>query len=134
MKASYIAVRDVSASEYSELCRDADSIGQRFISSDVYKELVEGRETESEVRFYYPDDGRVIEGSADLLVYEGDHALVIDFKTDRVMSPEEHLGQITKYAQSLSVLKGIECRCTLIYLRDMRRSAIWDKYGNVLSE
>ena len=133
-KPSYIAVRDVSASEYSELCRDADAIGQRFISSDVYKELVEGRETESEVRFYYPDDGRVIEGSADLLVYEGNHALVIDFKTDRVMCPEEHLGQITKYAQSLSVLKGIECRCTLIYLRDMRRSAIWDKYGNVLSE
>ena len=129
---AFSSIPGLPDSEYRALEDDALAIRLRFISSGFYAELVKGRKSECEVRFYYPDGDSVIEGSADLIAYDGDSALVVDFKTDSVMCPEEHLGQITRYAQALTELEGVECRCTLLYLRSMERSAIWDKEGNVL--
>ena len=105
-----------------------------FLSSRFYLEAVKGRRTETEVRFYYPSDGIVLEGSADLLVFYPDHILVVDYKTDRFMDEMRHRAQIAAYASAIGDLYGMECLATLLYVRGWRRGEVIDRDGNPVRE
>ncbi len=114
----------VDDESYNALVKDALDIRDRFLDSLFYKENVKDRETECELRFYYPDGDMVLEGSADLVVYREEDILIIDFKTDRIMCPEEHAAQLMSYAKAISEIKGKRCRAELLYLRSMERSGV----------
>ena len=101
-----------------------------FRSSSFYGEYVDGNECETEVRFYYPDGDMVLEGSVDLLIHCSDHLIAVDYKTDRIMCPEMHKGQITKYAKAMEGIYGKRCLCCVLYVRNWARSTFWDKDGN----
>ncbi len=116
--------------ELKALEADAEAIAESFTSSSFYSEFVLGNKAETEVRFYYPDDGVVVEGSVDLLIHLPDHLLVVDYKTDRVRCPEMHKGQITKYARAMEGIYGRRCLSCVLYVRDWSRSTFWDKDGN----
>ena len=110
------------------------SIVSSFLSSDFYSSFIEGRRTEAEVRFYYPADGIVMEGSADLVVFGDEWNLVVDYKTDRFMDESVHMGQITAYAKAMEELYGRKCFAVLLYVRGWRRSTFIDSSGCPVKE
>ena len=120
--------------EREELEEAVMDTARSFLSSRFYLEAVKGRRTETEVRFYYPSDGIVLEGSADLLVFYPDHILVVDYKTDRFMDEMRHRAQIAAYASAIGDLYGMECLATLLYVRGWRRGEVIDRDGNPVRE
>lgn len=122
-------------SELSDLERDRileslDAIKAGFISSDFYRNVISGHRTAQEVRFYYPSDGKVLEGSADLVVFGDEWNLVVDYKTDSYMNEDVHRAQITAYAKAMEDLYKKKCLAILLYIRGFRESTYLDSSGN----
>lgn len=113
------------------LRKEALSIASRFRSSDLFRKAIQGRKTESELRFYYPDGDAVVEGSADLVIFHRSFMLVIDFKTDRMMLPDVHKDQVMKYIEAIGGLYGMECYGMLLYARSMEPGPVWDREGDI---
>ena len=120
----------LSDDENNALLEAALAIAGSFPSSSFYKEYVEGRHTEEEVRFYYPDGDVVLEGAVDLLIHSDDRIIVVDYKTDKVRCPLQHKAQIVKYAEAMEEIYGKKCLSAVLYARDWSRSTFWDKDGN----
>ena len=114
----------VTDEEEKELEACALSIAEGFPGSGFYKTYVEGRRTETEVRFYYPEEGKVLEGVADLIAFGEDRLTIIDYKTDRRRNPEQHRGQLENYAKALSEIYGKPCGAVLCYVRDFSEGII----------
>lgn len=110
---------------------EASSLARLFLSSSFFSSFIKGHECGTEVRFYYPDDGMVIEGSADLVVHLPSSVLIVDFKTDRMMRPEVHKAQVMKYIEALGGLYGKECYGVLLYVRSMTPGPLWNREGEV---
>ena len=123
-----------SEDENKALNEAAMALAASFRDSSFYKEYVEGRETEEEVRFYYPEGELVIEGSVDLLIHSPDYLLVVDYKTDKVRCPEIHKDQVVKYAEAMEAIYGRRCLCCVLYVRDWSRSTFWDRNGDEVRE
>lgn len=122
----------LSDREEKRLSDCAIAIAKSFKSSTLYKELLSDKNLLAEVRFFYPDNERVLEGSADLLALGDDFNIVVDYKTDKHMNPDMHKGQLTTYARALSDLYGKKCYCLVYYVRDMSIGPIWDMDGNTI--
>jgi ATP-dependent helicase/nuclease subunit A len=58
-----------------------------------------------------------IDGTIDLLFEDNEVVNVVDFKTDAVENPSEHLAQMACYHHAASVMRGKPCRVWLVYLR-----------------
>ncbi|MDR1970535.1 MAG: UvrD-helicase domain-containing protein [Treponema sp.] len=67
-----------------------------------------------------------INGVIDLLYEWEDGVRVVDFKTDGVERPEEHLAQMSCYERAARELRGKPCRVWLYYLRTGRAVEIKD--------
>ena len=130
------AISDSSLSDDDNLALNsaAASIAKSFSLSAFYKDYVQGRNTEEEVRFYYPDGDIVLEGSVDLLIHAEDCLIVVDYKTDKVMCPEYHKGQIVRYVEAMESIYGKRCLGCVLYVRNWSRSTFWDKNGNAVRE
>lgn len=75
-------------------------------------------ESVSEVGFLYRSDGgRLVDGSIDLLLDEGDRALLIDFKSDRICDPDRHRPQLALYRAAARELCLKEVDPYIWYLR-----------------
>jgi ATP-dependent helicase/nuclease subunit A len=61
--------------------------------------------------------GLFIDGTIDLLFEDGDTVNVVDFKTDAVENPAEHLAQMACYYHAAKVMRRKPCRVWLYYLR-----------------
>ena len=118
--------------EKKGLLASLDEIRQGFLSSAFYDQVVKNHETEEEVRFYYPSDGGVAEGSADLLIFGEDFNLVVDYKTDRFLNEAQHMAQITAYARAMEDLYGKKCLAILLYVRGWQPGTLVDKDGNTV--
>ena len=121
---------EVEAKNLDLLLSEAKRIADDFVSTDFYRENVGECEVGTEIEFYYPDEDRVLQGSADLVVFKDDYNLVIDYKTDKYKTPAEHKGQITTYVRAMEELYGKKCYGRLCYVRDFSAGPIWDKDGN----
>lgn len=81
-----------------------------FLESDIYKRIRSAKTVRREMRFltelpvsYYginTDDKFIVQGAVDLCFTEPDGVVVLDFKTDRVNSPDELK---VKYAEQLNI-------------------------------
>ena len=114
----------LSEEDGGTLADTALSIADGFVRSEFYKRYVEGHPVETEVRFYYPEGGLVLEGVADLLVFDDSGIMIIDYKTDRRRNPEQHRGQLENYAKALSAIYSKPCRARLCYVRDFSEGII----------
>ena len=121
---------EFSAAEKETLALALNDIEKGFLSSQFYQQVIMPNKKETEVRFYYPVDGAVAEGSADLLVFCDDWNLVVDYKTDKFMNEGLHKGQITAYAEAMEELYGKKCYAVLLYVRGWKASTPLDKTGN----
>ena len=123
----------LSGSAVNAMNLSAREVAEDFTSSLFYKRFIEGRRTETEVRFYYPGpDDIVLIGSADLIVFSDDYNLVVDYKSDRYRNPDIHKGQLTLYAEAIENLYGKPCYAIICYLRDFSQGPLWDKKGDVV--
>ncbi len=121
---------EFSTAEKETLALALNEIEKGFLSSQFYQQVIMPNKKETEVRFYYPVDGAVAEGSADLLVFCDDWNLVVDYKTDKFMNEGLHKGQITAYAEAMEKLYGKKCYAVLLYVRGWKASTPLDKTGN----
>ena len=133
---SNVSVREFSNRNIGELdalrlSKEAERISLDFKKSSFYERFISNSNKQSaEVRFYYPYENRILEGSADLVVFRDDYNLVVDYKTDRHRNPEEHKMQITMYAKALEELYKKTCYGIVCYVRDFSCGPIWDRDGN----
>ncbi|MDR1444170.1 MAG: UvrD-helicase domain-containing protein [Treponema sp.] len=67
-----------------------------------------------------------INGVIDLLFEWDNEVRVVDFKTDSIEKPEEHLAQMAVYRRAAQDLRGKTCRVWLYYLRSGRAVEIED--------
>lgn len=112
---------------------EAAKIRDRFLSSSLYLDHVEGRQVLPEEGFFSISGGRVIEGSIDLLVLGNDYNLVIDYKTDRFHAPMDHRGQLLSYIEAVErIYGGKPCYAVLYYVRSASAEAPIDRDGNVV--
>ena len=126
----YIFPAGLSDEERSVLISALSGIIESFRESGFFRSVVAGRKAETEVRFFYPAEDGVAEGSADLVIFGSGCNLVVDYKTDKVMCPEYHKGQIVRYVEAMESIYGKRCLCCVLYVRDWSRSTFWDKEGN----
>ena len=117
------------ADEEILLC-EAKRIADDFAKSEFFETYVAGKDLVAELAFYYPDGERVLQGSADLVVFADEYNLVIDYKTDKYRTPEEHKGQIVTYVKAMEDLYGKKCYGILCYVRDFSKGPVWDRDGN----
>ena len=122
-----------SEDEKAVISETVDGITSSFLSSEFYASVIAGRRTETEVRFYYPMNDGVGEGSADLLVFGKEWNLVVDYKTDRYMNEEQHRGQVTAYAAAMEELYKKKCLAVLLYVRGWKAGTLIDANGNAVT-
>ncbi len=115
--------------EKCALLSSLEEIRKSFLSSSFYEKVIKAHETAEEVRFYYPYEENVAEGSADLLIFGDDFNLVVDYKTDRFMDESQHIGQITAYARAMEDLYEKKCLAVLLYVRGWIAGTPVDKTG-----
>ena len=120
----------VEKADKDALLCEAKRIADEFVCSELYKKHIEGNDLAAELAFYYPDGDRVLQGSADLVVFRDEYNLVVDYKTDKYKTPEEHKGQIVTYVKAMEDLYGKKCYGILCYVRDFSVGPIWDRDGN----
>ena len=125
----YVFPAGLSDEERSVLISVLSGIIESFRESGFFRSVVAGRKAETEVRFFYPAEDGVAEGSADLVIFGSGCNLVVDYKTDRFMDEAEHLGQITAYARAMEDLYGKKCLAVLLYVRGWRRGTPVDSSG-----
>lgn len=112
--------------ELRKIVETADALVESFISTEL-GEQTEAGSFESELGFTLRvdppgEEGQTlfIKGQIDLLLIRDNETMVVDFKTDRYMQPEEHEGQLAVYRAAARELYGLPARSYVVYLRGMR--------------
>ena len=101
----------------------AASLG-RILAQDVRTE---------ELLYVFSDD-EAFPAVVDLLVFSDDFNLVVDYKSDKMLSPEIHKNQVVGYVRALEDVYRKKCYGTLYYMRDKDAvTPFWDKDGNTVS-
>ena len=122
----------IPARDAKALMDSAYRIASAFLSSAFYRERVAGHGIRTEERFYFPLEGKVAEGSVDLLVLGDECNLVVDYKTDLRKNPDYHKKQLVSYAQAMEELYGRECLAIVLYVRDFSTGPLWNSRGDVI--
>jgi ATP-dependent helicase/nuclease subunit A len=113
--------------EAEDLLAAGKDLAERFLRSPLGKAAANYpfRRSENSIRSFYPrqdrPDGKrtglYISGTIDLLFEREDQVWVVDFKTDSVENPLEHLPQMAFYHRAAGDLREKPCRVWLYYLR-----------------
>lgn len=102
--------------------RNAESMTERFFSSDLMKEVRKAERIETEydfiLRFEQGDGEYFVSGRIDLYFETEAKACVVDFKTDRVYVPGVYSRQLDLYARAAASYSGKPVECYLYFLRD----------------
>lgn len=112
----------LSEDEKEILVRDALSLRDGFLSSDVWKEISCWElHSERAFSFYDDEDDVFVDGVIDLYAVDGDRIRLIDFKTDSVASDQSHRKQMELYSEALKSIYDVESEnitSNVVYLRD----------------
>lgn len=122
-------------SENKIIMDDIKSFIDIFYSSPLYKNWINGKSVDEEVRFYtyVQDSDSVLEGVIDLIVFSNDFNLIVDYKTDRSKNLDDHKAQVVQYIKTATDIYNKPCYGTLFYLRDGSLEPFWDLDGNIVS-
>ena len=102
------------------------ALAECFLASDLWK-LTEAAEAyEFELPFLLrlpletrgdPSDAAWVRGKMDLVLDRGDKVIVVDFKTDRVLSPEHYTVQMDLYRRAARAIYDKPAESRLYHLR-----------------
>jgi len=102
--------------------KDARTLCNAFIESDLYKGLKEGGYelfSERSFRMFDRERNVLLKGTVDLLAVRDDSVRVIDFKTDIIRDEEVHKIQLDTYSEAVfSIYPDREISSCIFYLRD----------------
>jgi ATP-dependent helicase/nuclease subunit A len=103
---------------------EAETLAQRFLDSELGQAARAAPFLESEfsvVTLREQDGANIpVDGVIDLVFEKDGETVVVDFKTDRVETPEDHAAQLAVYRQAAADLFGKPARAYLYYLRSGR--------------
>jgi len=103
-----------------ELMAAAEKMADVFFDSDLGKRWAASSRRESEFSIITSANvnGKPISimGQIDLLFEEAGEVVVVDFKTDRIINPSEHYGQLAAYYRAASDIFGKPASVWLFYL------------------
>lgn len=116
----------VSAAANDEKLAAAEKLAavyaERFFDSDIGKKSLHAsfRKTEYSFLSLYEEDGRKIyvSGAIDLLFEFENEMYIVDYKTDKIIDPEDHRGQISDYSKAVENIFSKKPRAYLFYLRE----------------
>ena len=124
----------LSASELAQLRKAGKRIIGDFESSSLYNKYIKGKDVRTEELLYVFSDDEAFPAVVDLLVFSDDFNLVVDYKSDKMLSPEIHKNQVVGYVRALEDVYRKKCYGTLYYMRDKDAvTPFWDKDGNTVS-
>ncbi|MCL2444384.1 MAG: UvrD-helicase domain-containing protein, partial [Treponema sp.] len=112
----------LTPSELSDLLEAGYNLANRFMLSPLGKMANNASIRENEFPFRSiiknnEENEIFINGIIDLFFEDNNTIHIIDFKTDSIESPNEHLPQMSCYYQAISSLYKKQCRIWLYYLR-----------------
>jgi ATP-dependent helicase/nuclease subunit A len=110
----------LSPGELEIVLRAGGELAERFLRSPLGKAAAASpfRRSEYSFRSFYPrQPSFYINGTIDLLFEWENEVWVVDFKTDSVENPLEHLPQMAFYYSAARDLREKTCRVWLYYLR-----------------
>ncbi len=110
------------------------SLSDNFFGSSLFRDKVDNKKTQCEVRFYsYDNDDAALEGVVDLFVLGDEYNLVIDYKSDSVKRVDEHKSQVVTYVRVMEEIFKKKCYGTLFYLREGSEEPLWDSEGSIVN-
>ncbi|MBR0033092.1 MAG: UvrD-helicase domain-containing protein [Treponema sp.] len=130
INARFLVGLDNDDKKIQEVYSVANKMADDFEKTELFKSVSEAREkygwlkAEYDFKYFsrdYSEHGVIFNGQIDLVVKTGEKKyLVVDYKTDQNICPEEHFGQIECYRSAICEMMGIEpenVECVLYYLR-----------------
>jgi ATP-dependent exoDNAse (exonuclease V) beta subunit len=114
---------------------DAQNLAAKFLDSTFAKDKMIFN-FDSEISFLLnigdPGNPRYINGQIDLLIEKNDEIIIVDFKTDKYMNPEEYAVQMFLYRTAAEEIFDKPAKSYLFYLRDssfVEVSEVFDAAG-----
>ncbi|MDR2194628.1 MAG: UvrD-helicase domain-containing protein [Treponema sp.] len=126
---------DESAARIRALSGEASALARRFLASELGKEAASAERRESEFPFLLPiprsasdigglprcgDQIVIVQGQIDLIYEYNGQCVIVDFKTDNDIRPENHRFQVACYKRAASAFSDLPPRAVLVYLRNMQ--------------
>jgi len=116
---------ELDAAARSALQAQAIGLAEAFLQSTLGAQAQAALRRRSEFSFLLPlsvpgNKPILVKGSVDLLFEFEGRCLVVDFKTDRNLDPEEHRVQLECYRAAASAFSDFPVETWLVYLRDAR--------------
>ncbi len=100
---------------------DAESLSVNFLNSDFYRKM-KNESLESEISFLLNIGGSekplFFNGQIDLLIEKENGIIIVDFKTDRLMAPNEYALQMFLYRKAAEEIYNKPAVSYLFYLRE----------------
>ncbi|MDR0473517.1 MAG: UvrD-helicase domain-containing protein [Treponema sp.] len=121
------------------IIKEAELMADKFFSSALGKRWASSSCRESEfpvITSVNNIEGKAVAimGQIDLLFEEDDEVVVVDFKTDRIESPEDHYGQLAAYYQAVADIFGKPASVWLYYLRSGSAVNVTEEVQNISPE
>ncbi|MDR0645298.1 MAG: UvrD-helicase domain-containing protein [Treponema sp.] len=115
---------DASREERQALADEALALTSAFFSSHLGTEAFLARRRYSEHAFILPladENGKtiLIKGQIDLIYEHKGRCVILDFKTDREIRPENHRFQLACYRAAAGAFSDLPPKTGLVYLRNM---------------
>ena len=106
---------------------DAQNLASKFLASTFAQDLLNFN-FDSELSFLLnmggPETPYYVNGQIDLLIEKGDEIIIIDFKTDKNMNPEEYAVQMFLYRKAAEGIFSKPVKSYLFYLRDGKETLV----------
>ncbi len=113
---------DLSRRDLELFVRDGVALANGFVRSEFTARLRGFDQIEHEVPFMLAVDGTMttVRGQVDLIALDSRSAVVVDFKSDRVVDPAHYAVQLDLYRRAVAALYGLPVE---VALYDLRRAA-----------
>jgi ATP-dependent helicase/nuclease subunit A len=95
---------------------------RQFVRGDLFRRICQAEVLHREMPFAYVRDGKLLEGTMDLVFREETGWVLVDYKTDRISASEAKAGaeryrpQLEAYADALQTLGGTRPAKILAFL------------------
>jgi ATP-dependent exoDNAse (exonuclease V) beta subunit len=112
----------IGESRFDLFLRESELLAGKFLQSSLARKMRTANSVETEVPFVFlkeeHGEGVFINGRIDLIFCIGEEVFVVDFKTDRIIKPGQHMFQIDLYTRAAEELTGKKGRGFVFYLRN----------------
>jgi ATP-dependent helicase/nuclease subunit A len=99
---------------------EAAEILRKFFKSAPFKELARAEILARELPFLFPRGGQIVQGVIDVVYRSGGKVYVADYKTDKLMEPDDYALIRDIYTEAVRRVLKVEPAFKLIYLRQGR--------------